>query len=103
VFRLFWLALVTSVVPAQTVGDATGLLQKVQSVAESTKNWRAEVVENSEITGTGINHRGEVRTRIAVEAPLKMSRQNSGDDRTVMVCDGAEFFYSANGAGLFSR
>jgi outer membrane lipoprotein-sorting protein len=78
------------------------LLRKVQSVAEGTKNWRAEVVENSEITSTGFNHKSEVRTRIAAEAPLKMSRQNSGDDRTVLVCDGVEVFYSVDGRG-YSR
>ena len=101
-YRLFWLALITSVMSAQSLEDAMDLLRKVQSVAESTRNWRAEVVENSEITSTAFNHKSEVRTRIAAAAPLKMSRQNSGDDRTVMVCDGIEVFYSVDGHG-YSR
>jgi len=43
-----------------------------------------------------MNLQSEVRTKIAVKAPLKMRRENSGDDQTLMVCDGAEGFYSGD-------
>jgi hypothetical protein len=92
--RLFSIALLASVLtPAQNVEDAKELIRKVQSTAESTKNWRAEVVERSQISGGGMNLQGEVRTKIVVQAPLKMSRKNSGADQTILVCDGAETFY----------
>jgi outer membrane lipoprotein-sorting protein len=100
--RLFWAALLASLVaPAQSVGDATELLRKVQSTAEGTKTWRAEVVAESQISGGGMNLQGEVRTKIAVQAPLKMSRKNSGADHTILVCDGAEAFYSGDGHSYY--
>ena len=77
------------------------LLQRAQSVGETTANWRAEVVSMSEIAGGGINLKSTVRTRIAAEASLKMSRQNSGNDKTVMVCDGSEYLYSGDGHSYY--
>jgi len=99
--RLFWVALLASFAPAQSVEDATELLRKVQSMAESTRTWRAEVVEKSQISGAGMNLQNEVRSKIAVQAPLKMSRQNSGADQTILVCDGAEAFYSGDGHSYY--
>ena len=93
--------LVPVLVPAQSAVDAAELLRRVRSVAESTKNWRAEVVETVKISGDGINLQEEVRAKIAAQAPLKMSRQNSGSDRTAMVCDGAEKFYSGDGQSYY--
>jgi len=100
--RLFSTALLASVLaPAQNVEDAKELLRKVQSTAESTKNWRAEVVERSQISGGGMNLQSEVRTKIAAQAPLKMSRKNSGADQTILVCDGAETFYLGDGHSYY--
>jgi outer membrane lipoprotein-sorting protein len=82
---------------AQNVEDASELLQKVQSFADRTRSWRAEVVETSRISGPGLNLQSEVRTKIAAQPPLKMSRQNSGSDRTIFVCDVVETFYSVDG------
>jgi outer membrane lipoprotein-sorting protein len=48
-----------------------------------------------------MNLQDEVRTRIAVQSPLKMSRKNSGDDQTILVCDGAETFYSGDGHSYY--
>jgi outer membrane lipoprotein-sorting protein len=101
--RLFCSAFLSALAFAQTTKDAAELLQKAQSVAASTRNWRAEVVEISEIAGGGIHLKSEVRIRIAAEAPLKMRRQNSGDDQTVMVCDGIESFYSGDGHSYYRR
>jgi hypothetical protein len=100
--RLMWIVvLVPVLVPAQSVEDAAELLRRVRSVAESTENWRAEVVETLKISGDGVNLQEEVRAKIAAQAPLKMSRQNSGSDRTTMVCDGAETFYSGDGHSYY--
>src|SRR5258708_34381304 len=100
--RLFSIALLASVLaPAQSVEDARELIRKVQSTAESTKNWRAEVVERSQISGGGMNRQGEVRTKSAGQAPLKMSRKNSGAGQTIWVCDGSETFYPGRGHSYY--
>jgi outer membrane lipoprotein-sorting protein len=100
--RLFWVAVITSALTgAQGAEDARELLRKVQSIAESTRTWRTEVVERSQLSGGGMNLKDEVRTKIAVQAPLKMRRENSGDDRTILVCDGTEAFYSGDGHSYY--
>lgn len=75
--------------------EGCNLLQRAQ------KSWQAEVVERSQISGGGMNLSSEVRTKIAVQAPLKMSRQNSGDDQTILVCDGTKAFYSGDGHSYY--
>ncbi len=82
---------------AQSSQDAKELLGKVKSFGESTKSWRAEVIETSQFSGPSIKLKSEIHARVAAQPLLKMSRVNSGDDRTMMVCDGAEFFYSGDG------
>jgi hypothetical protein len=100
---LFWVSVLTSVLTrAQSVEDAKELLRKVQSIAESTRTWRAEVVERSQLLGGGMDLKGEVRTKIAVQTPLKMRRENSGDDQTILVCDGVEYFYSGDRHSYYS-
>ena len=100
--RLLWVVLLASALaPAQSVENPTELLRKVQSIADRTMTWRGEVVERDQISGGGMNLQSEVRTKIAVQAPLKMSRQNSGDDQTILVCDGAEAFYSGDGHSYY--
>lgn len=89
--------LISVSVHAQSGENATELFQKAQSFGESTRSWRADVVETSQISGRGMNLHSEVRTTIAAHPPLKMSRQNSGSDRTIFVCDGVETFYSSDG------
>ena len=87
---------------AQTDGYALFLLREVASSARTTKSWRAEGVEVLEMTGKGMNHpRSEVHFKIAVQSPLKMRRENSGDDRTLSVCDGTDKFYSGDGRSFY--
>src|SRR5437870_2593266 len=95
--RLLWTAMLISVpLRSQKVADATELLQEARSFAEGTRSWRAEVVETEQVSGRGMNLQSEVRTKIAAQPPQKMSRQNSGSDRTILVCDGVETFYSGD-------
>jgi outer membrane lipoprotein-sorting protein len=98
---LLWVLLLVAPVRAQSVEDATELLRKARAFGESTRSWRAEVVETSQMSGPGMNLQSEVRTKIAAQPPLKMSRQNSGSDRTIMVCDGAKVFYSGDGHSYY--
>jgi outer membrane lipoprotein-sorting protein len=81
---------------AQNSRGATELLQKTKAFGEQLKSWRAEFTQTSQMLGPGLNLKDEVRTKIASQPPLKMSRVNSGDDRTTMVCDGVNFFYSGD-------
>jgi hypothetical protein len=100
--RLLWITLLVAMpVRGQSADDATELLRKARALAESTRSWRAEVVETSRMSGPGMNIQEEVRTRIAAQPPLKMSRQNSGSDRTILVCDGVGTFYSADGHSYY--
>jgi len=86
---------------AQDTNDAKALLQRAESLARSVKSWRAEIVQTGQISGHGMNLRDQVRTKIAVQAPLKMRRENSGDDQTVLVCDGTESFYMGDGHSYY--
>ena len=101
---LLWVLLLVAPACAQSVEDATVFLQKATAFGESTRSWRAEVVETSKLSGPGImDLQDEIRTKIAAQPPLKMSRQNSGSDRTVMVCDGADVFYSGDGHSYYKH
>jgi outer membrane lipoprotein-sorting protein len=100
--RLLWvILLVTASAGAQDADDATALLRKTESLAGSTKSWRAEVVKRSQISGLGMNLEDEVHIKIAAQAPLKMRRENSGGDQTVLVCDGTDSFYSGDGHSYY--
>jgi len=93
--------LISAPIIAQSVDDPAELLRRVRSVAANTKSWRAEVVEKSTLSGGGMDLQGEVRTKIAVQAPLKVNRQNSGSDRTLIICDGVEMLYSGDGHSYY--
>jgi outer membrane lipoprotein-sorting protein len=99
--NLSWVFLLVVPVGAQSIEDATELLQKARAFGESTRSWRGEIVETSRLSGPGMNGKEEIRIKIAVQQPLKMSRQNSGSDRTVLICDGAETFYSGDGHSYY--
>jgi outer membrane lipoprotein-sorting protein len=86
---------------AQSAVDATELLKKAKVFGESIRTWRAEVVQTSQVSLSGMNLHDEVRTKIAAQPSLKMSRRNSGDDQTVMVCDGTMAFYSGDGHSYY--
>jgi outer membrane lipoprotein-sorting protein len=95
--RRFLLAvLLVTQARAQNSKVATELLEKAKTFGENTRTWRAEVTQTSQVLGPGIKLKSEVRTKVAAQPSLKMNRVNSGDDRTIMVCDGAELFYSGD-------
>lgn len=101
-YRLLWVALVgTIVASAQQSNDARSLLQQTESLAGSVKNWRAEIAETSQLSGRGMNLETRVRIKIAVQAPLKVRRENSGSDQTVLVCDGTDSFYTGDGHSYY--
>jgi len=91
----------TMQVHAQRVEGATELLQEARDFGGNTRTWRAEVVETSRLSGPGMNLQDEVRIKIAAQPHLKMRRQNSGSDRTVLVCDGTDAYYSGDGHSYY--
>jgi hypothetical protein len=56
---------------AQT-DDGQALLREVASSARSAKNWRAEGVSISELTGRGMHLHAESHFKLAVQGPSKM-------------------------------
>jgi outer membrane lipoprotein-sorting protein len=87
----------------QSAKDATELLQKTKAFGEQVKSWKAEFTQTSKLMGPGINLKDEIRTKVASQPPLKMMRLNSGDDRTIMVCDGTNFFYSGDAHSYYKN
>jgi hypothetical protein len=71
------------------------LFRKAESIADTANNWRADVVESFQTSGRGMNLRDEVHIKIAAQAPLKVRRENSDGDQTVLVCDGDQAFQKA--------
>jgi TonB family protein len=91
----------TALASAQT-NDARALLRDIASSARATKSWRAEGVETHELTGNGIQLRDEIRFKIAIQGPSKMRWETSGDDDTLMVCDGTDHWtYYSHGLSFY--
>jgi hypothetical protein len=100
--NFLWVMFLTGAVQAQRAPDATALLQKAKSFGENTRSWRAEAVQTSQVSLPGMKiPSSEIHIKLAAEAPFKMSRVNSGDDRTAMICDGTQQFYSGDGLSYY--
>jgi outer membrane lipoprotein-sorting protein len=99
---LLWVTILASMLAgAQGTDDAMALLRKAESIADTTNNWRADVVERFQTSGRGMNLQDEVHIKIAAQAQLKVRRENSDGDQTVLVCDGAKGFYSGDGHSYY--
>lgn len=82
--------------------DARALLQEIASSTRATKSWRAEGVETHELSGNGIQLRDEIRFKIAIQSPSIMRWETSGDDDTLMVCDGTDHWtYYSHGLSFY--
>ena len=94
--------LISAAVHAQNVQNAPELLQAARSFGESTRIWRAQVIVTSQMSGRGLNlQNDEIRTTIAARPPRQVRRQTSGNDRTILVCDGVETLYSGDGHSYY--
>ena len=76
--------------------DAAALFEKAKSFGDSITTWRAEVLRVSQMSYKGTTTTQEGHTSVSVQAPFRMKRENSGDDRTIMVCDGTNSYYSGD-------
>ena len=100
--RLFRIALlVVGSASAQAVSEGVLLLKKVEARAKSATNFRAEIIQKGQMARPGMIFQDEVRVNISSEIPLKMRRENSVGDRTLLVCDGTESFYSGDGHSYY--
>jgi TonB family protein len=95
------LAFLAALASAQT-SDARALMQEIAASSRATKSWRAEGVEVGEVTGNGIHVRNEARFKIAVQGPSKMRWETSGDNDTLVVCDGADHWTHYSHGGFHS-
>lgn len=99
---ILWVMLLTGSLQAQSVPDATELLQRVKSFGENTSTWRAEAVQVMEVSEPGLTlASAKIHIKLAAESPLKMSIVDSGDDRIATVCDGTQQFYSGDGISYY--
>ena len=100
--RVLYLLFLAGSLQAQSAPDATELLQKAKSFGENTHTWRAEAVQTLQVSGPGLKMLStDIHIKLAAEPLFKMSRVNSGDDRTAMVCDGTQQFYSGDGLSYY--
>ena len=99
---VLWVTLLTASLQARSNPEAAELLQKTKSFGENTQSWRAEAVQTMQVSGPGLKMPStDIHIQLAAEPPLKMSRVNSGDDRTAMICDGTQQFYSGDGISYY--
>jgi hypothetical protein len=86
---------------AQTDEHAMTLLKQAIAAARTTTTFRAEGTTAGEMTGAGMNTKGQpIYFRAAAESPLRTHRENSGGDHTQTTCDGAETLYTG-GSGFY--
>jgi len=78
------------------------LLKQAIAAARTTTAFRAEGTTVGEITGEGMNIKGQPPTyfRAAAQSPLRTHRENTGADRTQSTCDGGETLYTG-GSGFY--
>ena len=94
---------VTSVLcPAQTKVDPNALLEQIVAAERGTMARHAEGVETSDLTGEGMNLHTEVTFKGFFRDPSHMRWEATGDNRTLVVCDGTDHWtYSEPGTGFY--
>src|ERR1700733_13423183 len=91
----------SSLLTAQTDDHAMNLLKQAIATARTTTTFRAEGTTVGEMTGVGMNIKGQpIHFRAAAESPLRTRRENSGSDHTQSTCNGAEVLYTG-GSGFY--
>jgi len=87
---------------AQTVVNPLTLLEQIAASERGARVWHAEGVETGELTGEGMNLHTEVAFKGAFRDASHVRWETTGDNRTLMVCDGADHWtYSEPGTGFY--
>ena len=87
---------------AQTVVNPLALLEKIAASERGARVWHAEGVETGELTGEGMNLHTEIAFKAVFRDASHVRWETTGDNRTLMVCDGADHWtYSEPGTGFY--
>jgi TonB family protein len=88
--------------PAQIKVDPNALLEEIVAAERGTQVRHAEGVETGDLTGEGMNLHTEVAFKGFFRDPSHVRWETTGDNRTLVVCDGADHWtYSEPGTGFY--
>ena len=92
----------TALCSAQTNVNPRALLEEIAASERGTRVWHAEGVEIGELTGEGMNLHTEIAFKAVLRDPTHVRWETTGDNRTLVVCDGANHWtYSEPGTGFY--
>lgn len=92
----------TPLCAAQTNLDPHAVLEQISAAERAARVWNAEGVEIGELTGEGMNLHTEIQFKAAFRDPSHVRWETTGDNRTLMVCDGVDhWMYSEPGTGFY--
>jgi TonB family protein len=87
---------------AQPNLDPRAVLEEIASAERAARTWNAEGVETGELTGEGMNLHTGIRFKAAFRDPTHVRWETTGDNRTLLVCDGADHWtYAEPGTGFY--
>jgi len=87
---------------AQTKVAPHAVLEQIAASERATRTWHAEGVETDELAGEGMNLHREITFKAFFRDPSHVRWETTGDNRTLMVCDGAAHWtFSEPGTGFY--
>jgi len=87
---------------AQTKVPPHTILEQITASERETKTRHAEGVETDELAGEGMNLHTEITFKAFFRDPSHVRWETTGDNRTLMVCDGADHWtHSEPGTGFY--
>jgi TonB family protein len=87
---------------AQTNADPHALLEQIVAAERGTQVRHAEGLETGDLTGEGMNLHTEVTFKGFFRDPSHVRWETTGDNRTLVVCDGTDHWtYSEPGTGFY--
>jgi TonB family protein len=88
--------------PAQTNADPHALLEQIVAAERGAQLRHAEGVETGDLTGEGMNLHTEIAFKAVFQDPSHVRWDTTGDNRTLVVCDGVNHWtYSEPGTGFY--
>jgi TonB family protein len=101
-YRVFFLILSAALCSAQNNVAPRALLEEIATAGSQSHAWRADGTETSELTGEGMNLHTEIIFQAVFRDPLHVRWETTGDNRSLMVCDGVDHWnYAEPGTGFY--
>jgi len=98
------LAVSVALCSAQTNINPRDLLEEIAASERAAKVWMAEGTETGELTGEGMNLHTEMKFKAVFRDASHVRWETTGDNRTLMVCDGTDHWtYSEPGTGFYRK